>query len=122
MIQGVFIENTPLVRVVVAWGQAVQTPSIVLDTGFTGDLQVSPNIAKDLGLQITGVTPVRIANGQIVHVRVALALAAMEGAVNYVEVLISNGMPLAGIGFLTKFDYKASIDCKYKTVTLERDW
>lgn len=120
MVSGVFVENMPFIRVVVAWGQAVQAPFVVLDTGFTGDLQVTPRIARELGLQVVGITPSRIANGQIVQVPTALALAAMEGAVNYIQILISNSMPLAGISFLSKFSYKAIVDCKYKTVALQR--
>ena len=120
MVSGVFVENVPLIKVVVAWGQAVQAPFVVLDTGFTGDLQVTPKIARELGLQVVGITPSRIANGQIVQVPTALAVAAMEGVVNYIQVLISESMPLAGISFLSKFGYKASVDCKYRTVALER--
>lgn len=47
MIQGVFVEDTPFIKVIVGWGQAVQTPFFVLDTGFTGDLQVTPIIAQE---------------------------------------------------------------------------
>lgn len=119
MIRGEFYENIPLVKIIVAWGQAVQTPYFILDTGFTGDLQVTPKIANELGLKITGVTQARIANGDVIHVPVALALASMEGATNYINVLISESMPLAGISFLTKFGYKAIVDCRYRTVALE---
>ena len=98
----------------------MQAPFVVLDTGFTGDLQVTQKMAKELGLHVVGVTKTQIANGDIIEVPVALAVAAMEGAVNYIQVLISESMPLVGISFLSKFGYKASIDCKYKTVTLER--
>lgn len=119
MVRGEFYENIPLVKIIVAWGQAVQTPYFILDTGFTGDLQVTPKIAKELGLRVTGVTQARIANGDVINVPVALALASMEGATNYINVLISESMPLAGISFLTKFGYKAIVDCKYRTVALE---
>lgn len=119
MIRGEFYENVPLIKIIVAWGQAVQTPYFVLDTGFTGDLQVTPKIAKELSLRITGVTQARIANGDVINVPVALALASMEGATNYINVLISESIPLAGISFLTKFGYKAIVDCKYRTVALE---
>lgn len=119
MKRGTFVGNTPLIKVPVAWSQAVQTPFVVLDTGFTGDLQVSSKIAQELGLNITGVTPVRIATGQIVQVPVAIALTAMEGITKRIEVLISDGVPLAGIGFLSKFNYRACFDCKNKTVALE---
>lgn len=49
MVSGVFVENTPFIKVAVAWGQSVQTPFVILDTGFTGDLQVTPKIARELG-------------------------------------------------------------------------
>ena len=120
MVSGVFVENIPFIKVVVGWGQSVQAPFVVLDTGFTGDLQVTQKIAKELGLQVAGVTKTQIANGQVIEVPVALAIAAMEGATNYIQVLISESMPLAGISFLSKFGYKASVDCKYRTVALER--
>ena len=120
MVKGVFTENMPLIPVLVAWGQSVQAPFVILDTGFTGDLQVTPEIAKELGLKVTSVQNVRIANGQVVEVPTALAIAVMEGAMNYIDVLISDSMPLAGISFLSKFNYKAIVDCKYKTVDLER--
>src|SRR3989344_991356 len=118
MLKGVFVENIPLIPVVIAWGQAVQTPFVVLDTGFTGDLQVTSKIARELGLEVAGVTKSRIANGQVIDVSTALALAAMEGSIKTIQVLIAESMPLAGISFLSKFGYKATIDCKYKTITL----
>jgi len=120
MVNGIFIENMPLIKVIVAWGQSVQAPFVILDTGFTGDLQVTPKIATELGLKITGVTKTQIANGQVIDVPVALAIAAMEGATNLIQILISDSMPLAGISFLSKFGYKAAVDCKYKTVALEK--
>lgn len=98
----------------------MQTPFVLLDTGFTGDLQVTPRMAVELGLQRIGVTPVRVASGDVIQTPVALALAAMEGAVNYIEVLISSGMPAIGIGFLSKFNYRATVDCRYRRVVLER--
>jgi len=120
MVRGEFYENIPLIKIIVAWGQAVQTPYFVLDTGFTGDLQVTPKIAKELGLKITGVTQARIANGDVINVPVALALASMEGVTSHVNVLISESMPLAGISFLTHFEYRAIVDCKHRTVVLKR--
>lgn len=119
MIKGVFVENTPWVKIIIGWNQSVQTPFVILDTGFTGDLQVTPTIAKELNLEITGVTKTQIANGQIVDVPVALAIASMEGVQEYIQVLISDSAPLLGISFLTKFFYKALIDCKNRTVLLK---
>lgn len=120
MVKGVFTGNIPWVKVAVASGQSVQAPFVILDTGFTGDLQVTPKIAQELGLQVVGVIKARIANGQVAEVPTALAFAAMEGAVHYIQVLISEGFPLVGISFLTKFGYRAIVDCKYRSVALEK--
>lgn len=120
MLKGIFFKNAPWVKIIIAWGRAIQAPFFILDTGFTGDLQVTPKIARELGLKTAGVTTVRIANGQAVQVPIALALVSMEGATSLVEVLISQSLPLAGISLLSKFGYKVTVDCKYKTVSLER--
>jgi len=101
-------------------GAISASPFVILDTGFTGDLQVTPKIAKELGLRVIGVTKTQIANGQIIEIPVALAIAAMEGVKNYIQVLISDSMPLVGISFLSKFGYKAIVDCKYRAITLEK--
>jgi len=106
--------------VVVAWVRSVQVPFVILDTGFTGDLQVTPQIAEELGVKVAGVTKTQIANGDVVDVPVALAVAAMEGETKYVEVLISESSPLAGINLLTKFGYKAIVDCKFRSVVLQK--
>ena len=120
MLQGVFVENIPIIQIVLAWGQSVQSPFVVLDTGFTGDLQVTSKMAQELGLNVSGVTKATIANGQTVDVPVALAVASMEGKTNLVNVLISDSMPLAGISFLSRFSYKTTVDCKYRTIKLEQ--
>jgi predicted aspartyl protease len=120
MINGVFVENTPWIKIIIGWNQSVRSPFVILDTGFTGDLQVTPKIAKELNLQISGVTKTQIANGQIINVPVALAIASMEGVKKYIQVLISDSAPLLGISFLTKFFYKALIDCKNRTVVLKK--
>ena len=119
MIIGKFIGNVPIIKVAVASGYSLQTPVVILDSGFTGDLQVSSKIAAELRLQPIGVTPARIANGKVIQVPIALAFSAMEGVTRSIEVLISDGMPLIGIGFLSKFGFKASLDCKHRTVVLE---
>ncbi|MFH1890064.1 MAG: hypothetical protein ABIJ91_00625 [Candidatus Kuenenbacteria bacterium] len=120
MLKGEFVGNVPFIKIILAWADSVQSPFFVLDTGFTGDLQVTSKIAKEPSLKVSGVTRARIANGQEVELPVALATASMEGVSNYVQVLISDSMPLAGISLLSKFFYKATVDCKYKNVILEK--
>lgn len=120
MIQGYFQGNVPLINVPIAWGQSMQAPSVVLDTGFTGDLQITPQLAEELGLVAKSVTRMQMADGSIVNVRLAFAFVIMEGVKKYVEVLISEGSSLMGINLLSDFHYKAIVDCKYKTVALEK--
>jgi predicted aspartyl protease len=120
MISGIFVGNTPWISLLVAWGQSVKNQAFILDTGFTGDLQVTRKISQELSLKETGVERVGIADGSEVLMPSALAIASMEGDTNHVNVLISKGSPLAGIGLLTKFGYKAIVDCKHRTVRLEK--
>ncbi len=98
----------------------MQSPFFVLDTGFTGYLQITSKMAAELRLEPAQVIPVKVASGQIVKVPTAFAFANMEGEKKYMEVLISDSLPLAGISLLSRFGYKAIVDCKYKTVELER--
>ena len=93
MISGLFLEDTPFMQVFVAWGQAVQATYAVLDTGFSGDLQVTPQMAEELGLEVIGVTEVKIASGEVVAVPAALAMASMEREIQTIEVLIAESMP-----------------------------
>ena|SRR5579863_9545097 len=118
MVQGVFVRDIPFIPVTVASALAVQNPFFILDTGFTGDLQVTPKIATDLGLEVSGVINTRIANGDVIAMQTANAIASMQGVNKIVQVVISNSMPLAGISLLTKFGFTASVDCKHRIVTL----
>ena len=44
----------------------------------------------------------------------------MEESMVLVQVLISGTIPFAGISLMTKFGYKAVVDCRYRTVQLEK--
>ncbi len=120
MIKGTFYKNTPFVKISIGWKQAMRSPFVVLDTGFTGYLQVTSKLASELGLETVGLLPMRVANGQIINVLTALAFADMEGEKKYMEVLISDSLPLMGISLLSRFGYKATVDCKHKTIELEK--
>ena len=120
MVQGVFLENVPYVRIALAWGSFIKNYWFILDTGFTGDLQVPTSFAKELALTPSSIVPTTIANGETVQVPHALAIAALEGTTKYVQVGISNGSALLGINFLTKFGYRAVVNCKYRTITLDK--
>jgi len=120
MIKGQFLGNTPIIPICIVWGDAIRHPNVVLDTGFSGDLQVTPKHAQILGLQINGVTKTQIANGQVIEIPTALVIALMEGEHHYIQVQIADSFPLAGINLLTQFSYKAIVDCKERTVELQK--
>ena len=120
MIKGFFIKDVPWVEVTIGWEEAAQTSLAVLDTGFSGDLQITPKLAKELNLKSTTAVSVQIASGQIVDVPITTAVSSMEGEKQYVKVLISDSTPLLGITFLSKFSYKAIVDCKNRTVALKK--
>jgi len=120
MIEGYFDGSSPMINVIVGFGQFTQIPAVLLDTGFTGDLQITPQLAKDLGLEMTGVEKMMVADGTIITVPTSFAFVEIEGIKKYIRVLVSESMSLAGISLLSRFQYKAVVDCKYKTVALEK--
>ena len=120
MIEGYFDGSSPMINVIVGFGQFTQIPAVLLDTGFTGYLQITPQLAKDLGLEMTGVEKMMVADGTIITVPTSFAFVEIEGIKKYIRVLVSESMSLAGISLLSRFQYKAVVDCKYKTVALEK--
>lgn len=120
MVEGNFVDgDKPVVQAVISWNDAVQEPYFVLDTGFTGDLFVTPEIADELGLEISGVMDGKIPGGDIVNMPTVTAIAVMEGQKLFVTAVIAKGWPLLGISFMQKFNYQAVVDCRHKKVRLE---
>ena len=95
MIKGYFDGNVPMVSVIVGSGQTTQIPFVILDTGFTGDLQITPQLAKELGLTVTSAEKMKVADGRIITIPTAFAFVELEGIKKYVHVLISESMSLA---------------------------
>ncbi len=90
----------------------------MLDTGFTGDIQVTPHIAAELGLKPSRFLRSKLANGTIATMPAAFALASVQEKIERIDVSICESVPIAGIGFLTKFGLTAIVDCKNRTVAL----
>ena len=120
MISGFFVGNIPWIELVVTWQNSAYNITAILDTGFSGDLQITPRIVQELSLPSFGTIEARIANGAIVTVPVVLAATTLEGVHKQIQVLVSNSTPLVGIDLLSKFSYKAVVDCKNKTVALQK--
>lgn len=120
MVQGVFVDNVPMVKITLVWDGFVKSDWFILDTGFTGDLQIPASHADELGITPSSISIMTIANGEKIAMPHALAFAEIEGITARVQVGISNGSSLVGISFLAKFGYRAIVDCKYKTVALDK--
>lgn len=109
----------PVVPAVVAWNDAVQTPFFILDTGFSGELAVTEEVGRELGLNFDTVMKLKTATGEVQEFPAATAYSEMEGRSLFVTVIKTKGKALLGISFLEKFSYKATVDCKNKLVELE---
>jgi predicted aspartyl protease len=109
----------PIVPALISWDGGVQSPFFVLDTGFSGEIAVTKEMAKDLGLKFDTVIRMQTATGETKAFPAASALATMEGQTLYVTAVLVDGKPLLGITFMEKFSYTAIVDCKNKTAVLE---
>lgn len=85
---------------------------LYLSTGFTSDIAVIEELAKDLSLNFDGVSPMQTATGKIEYMSTATSFATMEGETLYVTAILVKGKPLLGISFMQKFKYKVIMDCK----------
>lgn len=120
MIKGVVHNNRPLISLIVGWTLGVQEIITLVDTGFTGELKVSPTLASQLGLQTTHTQPVTLADEKTVDMQASLALVSMEGVTNVISVLVAQGMPIIGVGLLRRFGYVLNIDFKYDSLILQK--
>ncbi|MDP1688681.1 MAG: hypothetical protein Q8L47_00940 [bacterium] len=120
MIKGVVHQNRPLISLIVGWELGVQEIVALVDTGFTGELKISPEKAFELGLQTTHTEPVTLADEKTVNMQASLALVSMEGSANVVSVLIAQGIPIIGVSLLRRFGYTLNIDFKYNSLTLQK--
>lgn len=119
MIEGKIVNNTLYVTVTVSWAQAVQEVVAALDTGFDGDLKLSEEKITELGLSVSHVQPIQLADGSRVNMQASFAYAEMEGAINSIDVLIAPGHPVVGVGLLKKFDYTLIADLKRDKMVLD---
>lgn len=120
MIKGIISNNRPLISLIVGWKLGVQEIVALVDTGFTGELKISPEKALELGLQTTHTEPVKLADENTVNMQASLVLVSMENIANVVNVLISKGTPIIGIGLLRRYGYALNIDVKYNSLVLQK--
>ena len=120
MIRGVVHNNQPLISLAVGWNLSVQEIVALIDTGFSGELKVSPALASQLGLQTTHTEPVTLADETTVNIPASLAVVAMENTKDIVSVLVAQGTPIIGVGLLKRFGYALNINFKNDSLTLQK--
>ena len=121
MIQGLLRkDNRPGVPRSIGWSLGIQKIVAIVDTGFSGEIKVSPDVANELGLTPTHIQPVLLANEEIAKVPASLAFVVIEGEKEEVGVLVAKGMPIMGVGLLSRLGFKLTVDFKARTVFLER--
>lgn len=72
----------------------------VIDTGFTGDIMMSPQIIQKLAPQYEGRTQVELADGSVAHIDAYIGLILWHGKSREVRILEAEGTPLIGMDLL----------------------
>ena len=121
MMEGTFRPDyRPVIRVTVWWNDKVQDIVALIDTGFSGELKVSPSVSSELGLVVTHTQGVLLGNDTGIETPAALVYILMEGTMEEVSVLITPGTGAIGTGLLKRFGYKLIVDFKNSKVQLEK--
>jgi len=120
MVKGIVRKNRPLINLVVGWGIKTKEVVALVDTGFTGELKLSPKEVFDLGLEMTHMESVALANEKTVNMFAGLTSVSMEGIKNEINVLVSDGIPTIGVGLLKRFGYNLNIDFKKDLLVLQK--
>lgn len=68
MISGKVHLDRPYTKVLIRWGSAILDVVVLIDTGFDGDLRISPDIATGLGLPVTHTEQIRFGDGSLQRV------------------------------------------------------
>ncbi|MDE0122546.1 MAG: aspartyl protease family protein [bacterium] len=78
----------------------LQPVEVVLDTGFTGYLTLSPRTISDLGLPSVGQRTFELANGELFDFQVYLGSVSWHSRISDVLVLQSDSAPLLGMALI----------------------
>lgn len=120
MVKGIVRKNRPLINLVVGWGLKTKEIVALVDTGFTGELKLSPKEVLDLGIMPTHLGSIQLANGKDAKMFSGMAMVSMEGIENIVSTLIADGIPIIGVGLLKRFGYNLNIDFKNDFFILQK--
>lgn len=122
MIHGYFSPdaNLPYIRLGLVFAGRIVQSDFVIDTGFSGDLKIDRQTARELGVLATYETRFVNANGEIVFVEFVQGYAEMENKRVPIRIVIVNGPQLAGMGLFSASGYDVIVSGKNRTARLER--
>ena len=78
----------------------IQVIDAVVDTGFDQFLTLPPSLVSELGLALTGSTPVTLADGSEVRMDVYKAILLWDDVLWQVDTYAADATPLVGMGLL----------------------
>lgn len=120
MVKGIVHKNRPVIKLTIGWESKTQKIIVLVDTGFTGELKLSPKEILDLGIIPTHAESIELANGKRTKMFASLARVCIEGIENNVATLIGDGIPTIGVGLLKRFGYNLNIDFKNDLLVLQK--
>ena len=120
MIKGEIVGNKPLIPITIGWCFGVQDVLALVDTGFTGELKVSPKQAIFLGLQVTHTEIVTLADNIKQPFPASIAVVSLEGIMKVVNVLIAEGEPIVGVGLMKNYEYILKANFKLDILVLQK--
>ena len=110
-------QNQPFVSIKVGDGENEKTIEALVDTGFTGQLQLPLAIAVPLGLKLEAVAPFEFGDGNSQMKMLFAGIMSLGSSKKKVSVIVSNlSIPLLGSDILK--ECQLSVDYINKKFTL----
>jgi predicted aspartyl protease len=120
MLHGRIYEDRPLLPVTIGWKENLQDIILLVDTGYTGEVKLTPRQVQELGIEVTHTRDVRYGDGKPVTREYGIARVSLEGSQKTVSVLIDEGVSVIGVQLLRDFGYKLTVDFPSDEFVLEK--
>jgi clan AA aspartic protease len=118
MIQAYFDDlGNPKVKIAVGGSRMQVEVAALIDTGFNGYITLPSTIATQLGLELTSVTWVELADGSVIRNSVFSGHTTFGGQSQEVEIMMTDSDE-ALIGTALLSNYKLTIDFVNRTVEI----
>ena len=119
MIQAYFDDSgNPKVKIAVGGSRMQMEVAALIDTGFNGYITLPSTIATQLGLELTSVTWVELADGSVIRNSVFSGHATFGGQSQEVEIMLTDSdEALIGTSLLS--NYQLTIDFVNRTIEIK---